>query len=90
MSLRLRTDNPLAWLLSITFATALSGVAQEPGNLDKRDLQIQKMPVAPPLNHVPSIPRGYAVVIGVAKYEKLAPEEDLGFQRQMLTRSVRC
>jgi tetratricopeptide (TPR) repeat protein len=79
MSLRLRTINPLPWLVAITFATALSGAAQESGNLDKRDLQIQKMPATPPLSHLPSIPRGYAVVIGVAKYEKLAPEDDLSF-----------
>src|SRR5271157_1558321 len=79
MNLRLRTINPLPWLVAVTLAAAVSGVAQEPGNLEKRDLDIQQLPAPHPVNHVPSVPRGYAVVIGVAKYEKLAPEDDLGF-----------
>jgi tetratricopeptide (TPR) repeat protein len=64
--------------VAITFVTALSGGAQEPGNLEKRDLQIQQLPT-PPVNHPPSVPRGFAVVIGVAKYEKLAAEDNLDF-----------
>ena len=75
----MRTINPLPSLVAITLATALAGVAQEPGNLEKRDLEVQRLPTTPTQNQVPSVPRGYAVVIGVAKYEKLAPEEDLGF-----------
>ena len=54
-------------------------MAQQPGNLEKRDLEIQSMPAPSVAGRIAAVPRGYAVVIGVAKYEKLAPEDDLTF-----------
>ena len=58
MSLRLRTINSLPWLVAITLATALAGVAQEPGNLEKRDLEIQKLPTTPTRKSGPLGPAG--------------------------------
>jgi tetratricopeptide (TPR) repeat protein len=54
-------------------------VAQQPANLDKRDLEIQQVPATTIAKRLAAVPRGYAVVIGVAKYEKLAPGDNLTF-----------
>ena len=79
MNSRLHTTKLFLWLIAVTFTSALWAGGQEPGNLGKRDLDIQQIPAAPAAKPVPTVPRGYAVVIGVAKYEKLAPEDNLQF-----------
>jgi tetratricopeptide (TPR) repeat protein len=81
MNSRLRTINSLAGLVALTCGAGLAARAQQPGNLEKRDLEIQSMPAPAPsvASRIAAVPRGYAVVIGVAKYEKLAPEDNLTF-----------
>ena len=79
MSLRLRTTDLLLGLVAISLAAGFSAGAQQPDNLGKRDLEIQSLPAKPAVSHPLAVPRGYAVVIGVAKYERLAPEDDLSF-----------
>lgn len=76
MSLRLRTTN---WLTVASLAATLATAAQQPSNLGKRDLDIQALPAATVQKNMDSVPRGYAVVIGVAKYEKLDAEDNLSF-----------
>src|SRR4051794_14316180 len=47
------------------------------GRLNERDLRVR--PGADTSARRIAPPRGYALVIGVAKYQKLAPEENLRF-----------
>lgn len=80
MSLRSRTINCACWLIVVSSVSIVTIAApQQPTNLGKRDLEIQQLPVATVEKNVNSVPRGYAVVIGVAKYEKLDPADNLSF-----------
>lgn len=65
-----------AWLLA---GFALAALAQPPSPLAGRDLQLKR--VAPPdeLKTEVSVPRGYAIVIGVGNYKNLPPEQNLRF-----------
>lgn len=69
-------------LLASTFALGQATSPQpqqDSGNLNNRDLQIKKLPAQQGPNQPLAVPRGYALVIGVGKYEKLDPEDDLKF-----------
>ena len=57
ISLRLRTINLFAGLLAITLAAPLWGVAQQPANLDKRDLEIQQVPATAIAKRLAAVPR---------------------------------
>jgi tetratricopeptide (TPR) repeat protein len=61
--------------LPFLFAALL--IAQN--NKKERDLKFEKDEVAPSAAPVPSIPRSYALIIGIAGYEKLPPKAQLQF-----------
>jgi tetratricopeptide (TPR) repeat protein len=48
-------------------------------DLADRDLQIRRLPNPQSPDQSPAVPRGYALVIGVGKYERLDPEDFLKF-----------
>jgi len=57
--------------------TQRAPATQDSNDLKDRDLQIRPLPSAN--DHPRVIPRGYALVVGVGKYEKLDPEDYLKF-----------
>jgi tetratricopeptide (TPR) repeat protein len=71
----------LGSLLCLAFACGLSGQAPKPGATKERDLKLERdEPVLPPAAAAkPSIPRSYALVVGIGKYEKLPESGQLQF-----------
>jgi len=64
----------LSWLIGALAATA---AAQKPATQQQRDLRIEKdIETAPP---APSIPRSYALVVGIANYQNLPPQLQLRY-----------
>ena len=53
--------------------------SQGSGDLDRRDLEPQPVTGEPTVGRVPVVPRGYALLVSVAHYEKLDPEDYLRF-----------
>ena len=74
----------LCSLLCLAFAYSVSGQAPKPATAKKRDLKLEREEPAPasaaPVK--PSIPRSYALVIGIGKYEKLPESGQLQFPEQ--------
>jgi tetratricopeptide (TPR) repeat protein len=79
MSFGLRTISFLLLAASAALAAQQGPPGQKPENLNKRDLEIEQPPVEPESTRPPVIPRGYALIVGIAKYEKLDPAENLRF-----------
>jgi len=64
------------WLLA---GFALAALAQPPAPLAERDLQLKRVAQPDELKTEVSVPRGYAIVIGVGNYKNLPPEQNLRF-----------
>jgi tetratricopeptide (TPR) repeat protein len=70
------------WVVLLLALLELSSAAgfQEQNPPSKRDLRLEsRLPETSPPTKPASIPRGYAVVIGIAKYKNLAPAQNLRF-----------
>ena len=79
MSSGLHTISLLLWAVTATFPLQQTPPGQKPEDFNKRDLEIEPPSGEPEPSRTPVIPRGYALIIGIAKYEKLAPKENLKF-----------
>ncbi|MBV8551433.1 MAG: caspase family protein [Acidobacteriaceae bacterium] len=84
MRFGLRTTDRSSWLCAILAVTlvvhlrAQNAPAQNPSaDVKDRDLAIHKL--APAKNVANSVPRGYALLIGISKYKNLDPAENLRF-----------
>jgi tetratricopeptide (TPR) repeat protein len=69
-------------LLSLAAQIALAQTSTAPptrdsNELSDRDLRIRQLP--PPPDQMQVVPHGYALIVGVGKYEKLDPDEFLKF-----------
>jgi tetratricopeptide (TPR) repeat protein/uncharacterized caspase-like protein len=71
-----RTISFLTGCVSLALTVAL---AQQPPEVTKRDLSIQRVGPETGTPQTPSVPHGYALVIGVGKYQKLDPGDYLKF-----------
>jgi len=71
-----RTSSLLLACVNLGLALAL---AQQPPEVTQRDLGIQRIGPEVGTPQTPSIPHGYALVIGVGKYQKLDPSDYLKF-----------
>ncbi|MFN7926036.1 MAG: caspase family protein [Bryobacteraceae bacterium] len=60
-------------------AAALAFAQTQPAPLTQRDLNVARLGSSEKLKQAVAVPRGYAVVIGVSDYQKLAPDQDLPF-----------
>ena len=79
MSFSSRTIRFLLPFVSLGLAAAQTTVGQNPADVNKRDLEIQRLPSQEETTRTPTIPHGYALVVGVGKYEKLDPKDYLKF-----------
>jgi tetratricopeptide (TPR) repeat protein len=79
MSSALHTISLLLLALTAAIAAQQPAPEQKPEDLSKRDLEIERPPMEPESGHALVIPRGYALIIGIAKYENLAPADYLQF-----------
>ncbi len=77
---------PLWSVLALGVCGLLAGLrAQEPQQ--GRDLSVKTVPATPapapaPTQHPLTVPRSYALVIGIAKYQNLAPAQNLQFSER--------
>jgi tetratricopeptide (TPR) repeat protein len=71
----------MKWLkLAFTLAVvAQAALPQAPAGQTQRDLRIEKEAPAPPATEAPPIPRGYALVVGVANYRYLPAKFQLQY-----------
>ena len=66
-------------MLAATVAAVAQPAAQKPpASVQERDLSIRRLPTDRG-GAVSSVPRGYALVVGIGKYQKLDPSENLRF-----------
>jgi tetratricopeptide (TPR) repeat protein len=79
MSSASRTISLLLLVVTAAPAAQQTSSQQQPVDLNQRDLEIERLPAEPEGSHPPVIPRGYALIIGIAKYEKLSPQDYLKF-----------
>jgi tetratricopeptide (TPR) repeat protein len=66
--------------IALALIYTLAAVAQQPSEQQQRDLNIEKigsLPTPPP--KTPSIPRSYAVIIGISHYQNLSDKLQLQF-----------
>jgi len=74
-----RTIRFLLPFITLGLAAAQTTLAQQPAEVNKRDLHIQRLGGEAGTPQPQAIPRGYALVVGVGKYEKLDPRDYLRF-----------
>jgi tetratricopeptide (TPR) repeat protein len=79
MNFALRTTSCLLLFVTAVPAALQTQAPQESGDVNKRDLEIKGLPREQGSARPVAIPRGYALVIGIGKYEKLDPSEYLKF-----------
>ena len=79
MSSALRTISLLLVVVSAALAAQQAPPGQKPEDLNKRDLELDRPTAEPESVRTPVIPRGYAVVIGIAAYQNLAASDNLQF-----------
>lgn len=74
----------LCSILCLAFAYSLPGQAPKPAPAKERDLKLEREEPAPPSAAPvkPSIPRSYALVVGIGKYQKLPESGQLQFPEQ--------
>ncbi len=65
-------------LAAMAAAGAQPAGQKPPGGVKERDLSVRRLP-ADRAGAVSSVPRGYALVVGIGKYQKLDPSENLRF-----------
>ena len=66
----------ILWLLAASGAhQALTGQ----DDIQKRDLKLDRPPNTAPAPSRPTVPRGYALVIGISKYKNLDPSQNLNY-----------
>jgi tetratricopeptide (TPR) repeat protein len=63
--------------ISLLFASAALAVAQQ--RPQQRDLKVESIEAPPPAPKAPSIPRSYAVVVGISRYKNLPENLQLKF-----------
>ena len=71
-------------ILCLAFAYSLPGQAPKPAPAKERDLKLEREEPAPPSAAPvkPSIPRSYALVVGIGKYQTLPESGQLQFPEQ--------
>jgi tetratricopeptide (TPR) repeat protein len=74
-----RTISVLLLAASVAFSAPQRSPEQIPDSLNQRDLGIERPRAVTDTSAASAIPTGYALIVGVAKYEKLAPEDNLRF-----------
>jgi tetratricopeptide (TPR) repeat protein len=79
MSFLSRTIKLLLTIINLGLVAAPTTLAQQPDQVNKRDLDIQRLGTEVGTARTPAIPHGYALVFGVGKYEKLDPKDNLRF-----------
>ena len=79
MNFASHTIRLVLWLVSTLLISVMAATPQDTAQLEDRELKPRPVPDKLGTTAPPAIPRGYALVVGIGKYEKLDPQDYLKF-----------